>query len=317
MLELTNISHSYGKNKFALKNISFGVGENEMVCLLGESGSGKSTLLRVIAGFEQPSSGKISIHEKIICSDDTFLQPEERKTGIVFQDYSLFPHLSIEKNIGFGCRENKSQKIKELLLLIGLTEKAKNFPHELSGGQQQRVAIARSLAADPQVLLLDEPFSSLDDSVKTTVRGELKKLLRLAGKTTLVVTHDINDCMALADRVIVLKNGEIIQTGTTEELFRQPKTLYVARLFGKIQKVPSAFGKKENAFIRPGQVKICSGQEGSEAKVTNCVFIGGCYEITLIVENSEVLAWSDNKMEIGIFTRVKIDDSHLIFFHHE
>jgi len=313
-LKLTDISHSYGKNTFALKNISFEINEGEIACLLGESGSGKSTLLRIIAGFEQPESGIISLNNKILASASVFIQPENRNIGIVFQDYSLFPHLSVEKNISFGCKKDKEKTEKELLQLIQLEDKAKNYPHELSGGQQQRVAIARSLAANPDMLLLDEPFSSLDDSVKTQVRNELHNLLKKTGKTTLVVTHDINDCMALADKMAVLSNGKIIQTGTVKELYNNPASLYVARLFGKINKVPAAFNKKEDAFVRPQHVNLINETNPVSAKVTNCRFIGKCYEVTLLVENSELIALSEIEMEIGIFTKVKIDDKHLIFF---
>lgn len=313
-LKLNNIAHSYGKNSFALKNISLEINEGEIVCLLGESGSGKSTLLRIIAGFEQPSSGTISLNNKILASSSEFIQPENRNIGIVFQDYSLFPHLSVEKNISFGCKKEKTKTVNDLLRLIQLENKAKNYPHELSGGQQQRVAIARSLAANPDMLLLDEPFSSLDDSVKTQVRNELQNLLKKTGKTTLVVTHDINDCTALADKMAVIHNGEIIQTGSVKDLFNHPVSLYVARLFGKICKIPDQFRKKENAYVRPENVLFKNEPDSVKAKVTNCRFIGKWYEVTLVVENSELVALSEIEMEIGIFTQIKIDDKHLIFF---
>lgn len=311
---LKGISHTYGKNKFALKDISLEIKEGEIVCLLGESGSGKSTLLRLIAGFEQATSGTIELNDKILSSPSVFIQPENRNIGMVFQDYSLFPHLSVEKNISFGCKKDKTKKVDELLQLIQLKDKAKNYPHELSGGQQQRVAIARSLAADPGLLLLDEPFSSLDDSVKTQVRNELLNLLKKSGKTTMIVTHDINDCVALADKMAVMRNGEIIQTGVVKSLYDNPKSLYVARLFGKIIKVPADFNKRENAFVRPENISLKNEPGSVKAKVTNCRFIGKCHEVTLLVENSELVALSEIEMEIGIFTQVKIDDQHLIFF---
>ncbi|SHJ53453.1 ABC transporter ATP-binding protein [Paramaledivibacter caminithermalis] len=200
-----------------LKNFTMSIEKGEIVSILGESGSGKSTVLRVISGLEVPSHGMIKINNKTIIDEKEFIPPEKRGVGMVFQDYALFPHMTVGQNIKFGLkdmnRREKLNRLKEVLDLVNLEGFEKRYPYELSGGQQQRVALARALAPKPSVLLLDEPFSNLDADLQTKIREELKKIIKKAGITSIFVTHDKEDSKAIADKVIILKEGEIIKVG--------------------------------------------------------------------------------------------------------
>lgn len=208
-VQIRNLTFNYKNSEEAvLKDFNLDIMQGEVISILGKSGSGKSTLLRLIAGLEKPNKGSIIIDKKIMADQNTFLFPEERGVGMVFQDYALFPHFNVEKNIMYGLhsfsKSEQSKRLKEVLELVNLTEFATRYPHELSGGQQQRVALARALAPKPSVLLLDEPFSNLDAGLKTKIRGELGKIIRQSGITSIFVTHDLEDSEAIADKVVSL-----------------------------------------------------------------------------------------------------------------
>lgn len=221
-IKIENLTFYYpGNKKPSLKDINLEIKEGEIVSIFGESGSGKSTLLRLLAGLEDKGSGIICIGDRIVLGPKEFILPEKRGVGMVFQDYALFPNMSIEKNIAFGLNKmssvEKKARVKEMLELVNLEVYAKKYPHELSGGQQQRVALARALAPAPGCLLLDEPFSNLDTDLQEKIRGELKEILLKAGVTTVFVTHDRADVRALADKVVVLSEGVMVKIGTVEE----------------------------------------------------------------------------------------------------
>jgi iron(III) transport system ATP-binding protein len=208
-IEVSGISFHYGQERGSVLNqFSMQMDKGEIVGLLGPSGGGKSTLLRLIAGLEAPHAGKIVLNGRTLVDGQRFVQPEKRGIGMIFQDYALFPHLTVADNIKFGLhrlpRKDRQQRLEEMLELIRMNDYRRRYPHELSGGQQQRVAFARSLAPRPELLLMDEPFSSLDSELKTTIRAELKELLRAAGITCLLVTHDKADTDAMCDRVTYL-----------------------------------------------------------------------------------------------------------------
>lgn len=226
------------KDAYAVKNISLEVGKGELLALIGESGSGKTTLLRLIAGFEQAERGEIIINNRIVAGNKTFMAPEKRKVGMVFQDYALFPHLTIFENISFGLsrlsKKEADHRTNEVMKLVGLQRFRKRYPHQLSGGQQQRTALARALAPNPSLILLDEPFSNLDGILKDQVREEVRKILKRARTTAIFVTHDTRDALSTADRIAVLKEGMIQQVGKPEEVYTSPTNIYVANFFGKI-----------------------------------------------------------------------------------
>ncbi|WP_425392746.1 ABC transporter ATP-binding protein [Ekhidna sp.] len=228
-LRVEQINKAFGKND-VLKDVSFGIQKGEILSLTGESGCGKSTLLRIISGLEFPDSGNILLEGE----DITHWKPEKRQFGFVFQNLSLFPHLDVKENIFYALKkkDQTSSKLNELLEMTGLQGLHKRFPHQLSGGQQQRVALARALAINPRLLILDEPFSSLDELLKTKIREEIFDLLRKLEITTILVSHQASDAFLIADRLVVMRNGEIQQEGTPSDVYMNPVSPYVSEFFG-------------------------------------------------------------------------------------
>lgn len=219
----------------ALSEVSLTVRPGEIVALLGQSGCGKTTLLRLAAGVERPSAGRILLEGRDVSAPGAFVEPEHRGIGFVFQDYALFPHLSVLDNVRFGLRADGQAAATGIALRaldrVGLAHLAESFPHMLSGGEQQRVALARAIAPRPGVLLMDEPFSNLDRRLRDAVREETAALLRETGATAMIVTHDPEDAMRIADRIVLMRAGRIVQSGTGEELYRRPESLFAARFF--------------------------------------------------------------------------------------
>jgi iron(III) transport system ATP-binding protein len=217
----------------AVRNVSFTVAEGELVALLGPSGCGKTTTLRIIGGFETPDAGTVRLGER----DVTGLPPEKRGIGFVFQDYALFPHLSVLDNVRFGLRDmsrtEAEARAREMLALVGLGDLAARRPHELSGGQQQRVALARTLAVAPPLVLLDEPFSNLDAAMRVETRQEVRAMLKQAGSSAILVTHDQEEALALADRIVVMEAGRVAQVGTPAQIYREPVSEFVASFIGR------------------------------------------------------------------------------------
>ena len=209
ILELKDLSHSYDGSEISLKNISLTVNKAEKVSVLGSSGSGKSTLLRLIAGLEKPYSGTITIQGRIVSGPDHMVAPEKRNVGLVIQNKALFPHLTVEKNIGFGIRKNQERIkiISDLLSLFKIEHLSNKYPHEISGGEQQRTALARSMAPDPELLMLDEPFSALDTELKEELYTELNQIFKERKQTIILVTHDLDEAKILSDNQIKLENA--------------------------------------------------------------------------------------------------------------
>jgi sulfate/thiosulfate transport system ATP-binding protein len=232
-IALENLTKRYG-NQFVVEDVTLEIADGELFVLLGASGSGKSTILRMIAGLANPTGGRILLREK----DVTALTPQERGTGFVFQNYSIFRHMSVSENIEFGLkirkvpRQERTQKREQLLDLVGLTGLGNRFAHQLSGGQQQRVALARALAYEPSVLLLDEPFGALDVKIRAQLRRSLKEIQRRLGVTAILVTHDQEEAFELADRIGVLERGRLLEVGAGEDLYTQPKSLFAATFLG-------------------------------------------------------------------------------------
>ncbi len=240
----------------ALSDITLDIGEGEFVCFLGPSGCGKTTLLRAIAGLDIQTSGRIIQGGR----DISALPPSERDFGIVFQSYALFPNLTIRKNIAFGLeniglsREEIRRRVDELLALVGLPEQGEKYPAQLSGGQQQRIALARAIAMSPGLLLLDEPLSALDAKVRVHLRHEVKELQRKLGVTTVMVTHDQEEALAMADRIVVMRAGRIEQVGTPTEVYRAPRNLFVASFIGETNRLPATVA--ENGALAIGDLLL-------------------------------------------------------------
>jgi iron(III) transport system ATP-binding protein len=234
-IDAEGVEKAFGRTR-AVDGASLRVGTGELVALLGPSGSGKTTLLRVIAGFEAPDAGRVAIGGRPVAGDGEWVEPEHRRIGMVFQDGALFPHLTVRDNVGFGA--SRRERVAECLRLVGLADRASDFPHELSGGERQRVALARALAADPEVVLLDEPFASLDAGLRESLRLEVAQILREAGTSALLVTHDQSEALSLAGTVAVMRAGRVEQVGTPEEIYERPRSRWLAEFLGDADVLP-------------------------------------------------------------------------------
>jgi iron(III) transport system ATP-binding protein len=237
-ISCTDLHKSFG-DVHAVDGFTLQVEAGDTVALLGPSGCGKTTTLRLIAGFERPDSGSISVGGRMVAGPDAFVPPEKRRIGVVFQDYALFPHYDVAGNVAYGLgRGADPERVREVLDLVGLSAVAERSVNELSGGQQQRVALARALAPAPEVVLLDEPFSNLDASLRARVRDEVREILEAQGVTSIFVTHDQEEALSVADTVAVVNDGHVEQVGTPEQVYSRPATRWVAGFLGEIEILP-------------------------------------------------------------------------------
>ena len=247
ILEIEGLTKKFNHNStIAVDNVSLTLQQGELLGLLGPSGCGKTTLLRIIAGFEQASQGQIKLAGQLVNSNSCWLPPEKRNTGMVFQDYALFPHLNVADNLAFGLKRNKSlnnkqikQRVGQVLALVGLTGLEKRYPHELSGGQQQRIALARALAPQPALILLDEPLSNLDVQIRHRLREEIRCILKAAGTSAIFVTHDQEEALAISDKIAVMSKGKLEQIGTPESIYAQPTSRFVAEFVTQANFLPA------------------------------------------------------------------------------
>ncbi|TAG10987.1 MAG: ABC transporter ATP-binding protein [Verrucomicrobia bacterium] len=242
-LVIRNISKQFSGNANpALRSISLDVPSGKILALVGASGSGKSTLLRILAGLEKADDGEILLGDEVLFSKQRSVPAERRGIGMVFQNASLFPHLTVSQNVLFGIRQmarvKQMQLLEEMLECVGLQGMQKRYPHELSGGERQRAALARALARSPKLMLLDEPFSSLDSRLRQSLRDETRQILKNSGATAVFVTHDTSDALAIAERIAVLRDGELQQVGAPQEVYHAPANAHVAAFFGRCNFMP-------------------------------------------------------------------------------
>lgn len=289
-LNLKNINKYFGKFH-VLKDINISIKKGEFICLLGPSGCGKTSLLRIIAGLERENSGTISLEN----NDITNLSTRERNVGIVFQSYALFPNMTGEENITFGLKNKKleSNKIEEILnetvKLVQLEGIAKKYPSEMSGGQMQRIALARAIAMEPNILLLDEPLSALDAKVRSKLRYEIKELQKKLKITTIMVTHDQEEALSMGDRIVVMNSGRIEQIGTPEEIYNNPLNSFVADFIGTTN-IMKLHGKE--IMVRPEDLTLLKSKESNlttNYRVKNIEFRGNSYRVTLKDKNNSIL----------------------------
>ena len=304
LIRTRSVSKSYDEEQ-VLSDFNLDVWKGSITGILGSSGSGKTTALRLIAGFDRPDAGIIEMKNEVIVSDKVWLPPEKRNIGMVFQDYALFPHLTVEKNIAFGLGKNDLEKgrLKEVIDMCNLSGLINKFPQELSGGQQQRVALARALAPNPEVVLLDEPFTSLDAQMARVLRDEVVELLKNTETTAIIVTHDQEEALSVCDVVSVLEKGKIIQSSTPQEIYLNPVSKTVANSVGdpNILKGFSIDGRVETSLgtfvsayegaldvsIRPECIELNLDSEGSYI-VKECTFYG----------HDQVISFQNSKGEV-------------------
>ncbi|HKX74026.1 MAG TPA: ABC transporter ATP-binding protein [Acidimicrobiia bacterium] len=308
-LNIEHVDKEFG-GTWAVRDFDLEVEAGEFVSFLGPSGCGKTTTLRMIAGFERPTSGRIVLDSE----DITNVRPNDRNVGMVFQAYALFPNMTVSQNIGFGLRLRKlpreeiKQKADELLELIHLPDKGNSYPHELSGGQQQRVALARALAISPQVLLLDEPLSALDAKIRDELRNEIKRIQRQLNITTIYVTHDQEEAMALSDRVVVMSKGAMEQVGPPFQIYNYPATAFVASFVGKLNRI-------EGQLLDPATGTVTAGS--TTLRTTSEVEGVAGEPVTLMVrpEELELGEHEENQISgvvesinfLGAIVRVRLD----------
>jgi iron(III) transport system ATP-binding protein len=241
VLDLEDVTREFG-GETAVNSLSLSVREGELLTLLGPSGCGKTTTLRLIAGLEDPTRGSITIAGDTVAGEGALVAPEDRDVGLVFQEFALFPHLTVEENVAFGLREwdaaDREARVDELIDLVGLAAHREKLPEQLSGGQRQRVALARSLAPEPDVILLDEPFSNLDVRLRVEMREEVRRILKAAGVTAVSVTHDQEEALSISDRVAIMNDGRIEQIGKPEVVFENPESRFVASFLGRASFLP-------------------------------------------------------------------------------
>lgn len=310
-LSVADVAKSYGPVQ-AVDGASFDLAAGQVTCLLGRSGCGKSTLLRLIAGLERADRGRIAAGEAIFADAATHLPPEKRGIGLVFQDYALFPHLDVTRNVGFGLahlpRADRATRVAALLDRFQIAHLSNAYPHSLSGGEQQRVAIARALAREPAVVLMDEPFSGLDGALRHDIQLAILGELRASGAAVLIVTHDAEEAMRVGDRIVLMAEGRVLQTGTPEECYAQPTSPAAARLLGPVNALPGVVknGQIETALgttpaanhpdgpatliARPEAFAVAGQGTAFNFAVTEIAYLGDRYEVSGMVGDVAILA---------------------------
>ncbi len=342
-LSFQNISHAYDKVQ-SVDGVSLDVSPGEMICLLGHSGCGKTTLLRIAAGVERQSGGQVMINGVEVSGPSAFLPPEQRGVGLMFQDYALFPHLSILKNVMFGLnglpRAEAEREALSALKRVGLSGYAQDYPHALSGGEQQRVALARAIVPRPSVLLMDEPFSGLDRRLRDAVRDETLAVLRETRATTILVTHDPEEAMRMADRIALMRKGRLVQVGTADELYNQPANLFAARFFSDLNEIEGVAGDGEvetvfgrynapgvksgepvNICFRPQGISLGAPGAGRQGRVVRRQFVGEVDLLDVAIDGLEAplkaRVRDRGKFQVGTDVGVRVDDQDVLVFARE
>lgn len=341
-LSLEQVSHAYG-HLMAVRDVSLSVAPGELVCLLGPSGCGKTTALRVAAGLEALQRGRVLVDGRVMADAAVDVPPEQRNVGLVFQDYALFPHLSVLDNVAFGLRRlpaaERRKHALDALTQVGMSDFAAVFPHTLSGGQQQRVALARALAPRPRIMLLDEPFSGLDAKLRNQVRDETLHVLKASSTATLMVTHDPEEAMFMADRIAVMREGAIMQVGRPMDLYFAPADSFVASFFGEINRLEGiirdgtvitpfglvaapaiAAGTRVEVLIRPEALKLqpAGGRatpESGAARVMASRMLGRSSLVHLSVTDQSGHSWHVHARIPGRFLPAEDEDLEIHLDH--
>ncbi|MAV66050.1 MAG: hypothetical protein CMC26_03610 [Flavobacteriaceae bacterium] len=309
-LEVKDLIKSYADNLPVLKKLNFQLQKGELLSFVGESGAGKSTFLKCLSGLEKIDGGEIILNGKIISSHNTFIPPQQRKISYVFQDYALFPHLNIRENICFNLDIKFNSNFDSVVSLTNLKSILNRYPHEISGGEQQRACIARSIIREPDLLLLDEPFSNLDSNIKHQVRDEICNIVKKTKTTTILVTHDINDALNISDKILVFKAGVVQQFSNPTTMYCKPANCYCAEILGDINKL--SIGKK-TFYIRPENIKIVKHSKLS-MNAKKCFFQGKDYKIIGLYNNNIWSVFSKEPIKINSKVCFEYLEEDLIYF---
>ncbi len=338
-LSFEGVSHAYGDIE-AVKDVSFELKPGEIVCLLGPSGCGKTTLLRIAAGVERPAEGRVLLDGREVAGATSFMPPEARNVGLMFQDFALFPHLTILQNVAFGLnaldRVTARSEARNALRRVGLEHYESSYPHVLSGGEQQRVALARAIVPRPAVMLMDEPFSGLDQRLRESVRQETLALLKETRASVMLVTHDPVEAMGMADRILLMRKGELVQTGRPEDLYYAPVDIAAARFFCDFNEIEGrveggmvngplgsfpANGVREGdvtLLVRPQDLRPHTGESGPLGRVGRSRFLGDFTELTVRFEGleDELVARVSRQPapKPGELVRFRVDAEHVLVF---
>ena len=309
-LKVSNLKKIYEKDEPIIKSLNFSVDKGEIISFIGESGSGKTTFLRCLAGLEEVTSGKIELNGKILNDSNTLIQSHKRKIGFVFQDYPLFPHLNVTENIVLNLEKKYRSSLENILDLTNLNFLKKRYPHELSGGEQQRVAIARAIIREPDLLLLDEPFSNLDSAIKSQIKTEIKRIVKDLNITTILVTHDIKDSLEISDRILIFKAGVLQQYDTPSDVYCKPANCYCAEMLGKLNPIVE---NHKNLFIRPESVNIVQNSD-HEGTVVKSIFSGKEFLLKVLVGDNYWNLYSKNSYKSGCKIYLDFNKEDLINF---
>lgn len=314
MLQVESLSKSFDRGKtFALKDVSFHLKEGGVYAIIGESGSGKTTLIRLITGLESPDSGTITLHGREVSSVKKIVKPENRNIGLVFQEYALFPHLNVLENVLYGISKlpNKKERAEEVLQLVDLLDYKERYPHQLSGGQQQRVALARALAPKPSLLILDEPFSNLDTMLRAQLRNEIFAIIKSSGITAIFVTHDTQDALSVADEILILQNGKLIQKDDAVNLYTRPKSVYVASLFGTTIQLTKEL---QSAFECPLKANCCHAVRNENITISDqCDFVTHATVVkqTFLGNEVKLILKLDNGEHLTVTSQERVDTDRI------
>ena len=309
-LNIENLVKYYNEENSLIKDLNFNINKGEFVSFVGESGSGKTTFLKCLAGLEKINSGKITLNTRVLNDENTFIKPNLRKIGFIFQDYPLFPHLSVLENLKINLDVKYEANVDYYTELTGLSNFLNRYPHELSGGEQQRVCIARALIREPDLLLMDEPFSNLDSSIKSKIQNEVYKILKKTNTTTILVTHDIKDTFDISDKILVFKAGIVQQFDQPEQMYCNPVNCYCAKILGDLNKIH--IDEKE-LYIRPEKIKIVNKSE-YKFKVDKISFVGKEYKITGKLNKDEIYFFNSNPINDSKELFIDFNKSDLLEF---